>query len=57
MAHRGETGSSLGGRTETSPKRRRRQRQRRKREEARWARKSGPVEVRFVDPEEVKKDH
>jgi hypothetical protein len=54
--HRGETGGSLGSRAEMSPARRRRERQRRKREEKRWARKSGPVTVRFVDPAELREE-
>src|SRR4051794_25215453 len=44
------TGTSLGGGTEQSPERRRRAAAKRKREEKRWAKKSGPVTTRFVDP-------
>ena len=47
---KGRTGVSLGGGTESSPERRKRQAAKRKREEKRWAARSGPVTVRFVDP-------
>jgi hypothetical protein len=50
MARPGSTGGPLGGRPEESPERRRRRAAARKREEKRWARKSGPVTVRYVDP-------
>jgi len=46
-------GASLGG-IEMSPERRRRQAAKRKREEKRWAKKCGPVTVRFVDPATLK---
>ena len=48
-------GASLGGRTDMSPERRRRRAAARRREEKRWAAKSGPVTVRFVDPESLRK--
>jgi hypothetical protein len=50
MSGKGSTGSSLGGGVQTSPDRRRRQAAKRRREENRWAKRSGPVTVRFVDP-------
>jgi len=46
----GKTGASLGGGTELSPERRRRAAAKRVREEKRWAKKSGPVKTRTVDP-------
>jgi hypothetical protein len=49
----GRTGASLGG-IESSPQRRARQAAKRKREEKRWAKRSGPVTVRFVDPATLK---
>lgn len=54
MAEGSNTGSSLGGRTEESPARKKRRAAARKREEKRWASKSGPVTVRFVDPEQLR---
>lgn len=50
---KGRTGASLGG-AESSPERRKRQAAKRKREEKRWAARSGPVTVRFVDPATLK---
>jgi hypothetical protein len=50
VADGGRTGSSLGGGVETSPERRKRQADKRRREEKRWAKRSGPVTVRHVDP-------
>lgn len=50
MAEGSRSGSSLGGRTEESPKRKQRRAAARKREEKRWAARSGPVTTRFVDP-------
>ncbi len=50
MSGKGTTGASLGGGVETSPDRRKRQAAKRRREEKRWAKLSGPVTVRFVDP-------
>ncbi len=50
MADGGRTGASLGGGVEQSPERKKRAAAKRKREERRWARRSGPVTVRFVDP-------
>ena len=50
----GHHGTSMGG-VERSPDRRRREAQRRKRQDARWAKKSGPVVTRAADsltPEE-----
>jgi hypothetical protein len=49
MGARG-TGASLGGNVEMSPERKSRAAAKRRREEKRWARKSGPVTTRFVDP-------
>ena len=49
----GRTGASLGG-VESSPERRSRQAAKRKREEKRWAKRSGPVTVRFVDPQTLR---
>ena len=54
MAHKGQTGASLGGGLEKSPERRKRERKKRQREERRWARKSGPVTVR-IDPSIIKR--
>jgi hypothetical protein len=45
----GKIGTSQGG-MESSPERRKRQAAKRRREEKRWAKRSGPVTVRFVDP-------
>lgn len=47
MAHKGHTGTSLGG-VEATPARRRREARRRRDEEARWAALAGPVEVRAI---------
>lgn len=47
---KGSTGASLGGGVESSPERQKRQAAKRRREEKRWAKRSGPVTVRFVDP-------
>ena len=46
--------AALVGWTSTSPRRRSANRRRRQREEARWARKSGPVTVRHVDPSSLR---
>jgi hypothetical protein len=54
VGRKGRTGSSLGG-AETSPERRKRDAAKRRREEKRWAKRSGPVTVRFVDPEDLKR--
>ena len=56
MADGTNHGASLGGRVEESPKRRARRAAARRREEKRWAAKSGPVTVRFVDPATLKRD-
>ena len=45
---KGNLGQSAG--TEKSPERKKRDAARRKREEAKWARRSGPVTVRWVEP-------
>ena len=42
-------------RTELSPESRRRQANKRAREEKRWAKKSGPVVARQVDPEQLQR--
>jgi hypothetical protein len=55
MTNQGGTGGSLGGRIEQSPERARRQAAKRQREEKRWAKRSGPVTVRFVDPAELRR--
>jgi hypothetical protein len=47
------TGTSLGGGVEMSPARKSRAAAKRRREEKRWARKSGPVVSRQVDPEQL----
>ena len=54
MSKPGQSGASLGGRTEMSPERKKRAAAKRKREEKRWAKRSGPVTVRFVDPATLK---
>ena len=54
MAHKGHTGTSLGG-VEVSAARRKRQAKKRAAEEKRWAAKAGPVIVRRVDPETIRK--
>jgi hypothetical protein len=42
-------------RTELSPERRRRQANKRAREEKRWAKRSGPVVARQVDPTQLQR--
>jgi hypothetical protein len=47
-------GVSTSGWVETSPAKKRAKQRARKRQEKAWARRSGPVEVRFVDPDELR---
>jgi len=42
--------------TQVAPWKKSQQARRRRRQEARWARKCGPVTVRFVDPATLRKD-
>lgn len=55
MSHPGRIGVALGTAI-VSNEWQKRQRKRRKRQEQRWAAKSGPVTVRFVDPATLRKD-
>lgn len=54
-AKKGQTGASLGGRLKLTPERARRAAAKRRREEKQWAKKSGRVTRRFVDPATLKR--
>lgn len=47
--HKGHTGTSLGGKTEVTPRKRRAKDRARRAEEKRWAALAGPVTVRKAE--------